>query len=296
MRKRGFTLVELLVVVAIIALLLGILLPALNRAREIANRAVCGANVRGVLQSMLIYAQTSNDRFPIAGTGQNEGNVRGFIVTTTATQRTAVSTSLARNSTASLWILVRDGSASPKSFICPSSGDDPDNLRRPTADGSVARLSDTWDFREASNLSYSVLNMYHPRNAQNWTNNVRADWVVMGDNNSADGSNIHQLRQGSSDATTENLRSRENSRNHANNEGQNAGRGDGSVSFSQDPFQGPGGDNMYARQVSGFDATPNYQPITLANSGNNGIHEQARNDVQLIPITGNGGTNLDSEN
>jgi len=42
----------------------GILLPALHRAREIANRAVSGANIRGLLQSMLIYAQTSDGQFP----------------------------------------------------------------------------------------------------------------------------------------------------------------------------------------------------------------------------------------
>src|SRR5687767_3327220 len=63
-RRTAFTLVELLVVIGIIAILIAMLLPALRKAREQAQRTACLSNLRSIVQAAHIYAAQFKGAFP----------------------------------------------------------------------------------------------------------------------------------------------------------------------------------------------------------------------------------------
>jgi len=104
-RRQGFTLIELLVVISIIGILVGLLLPAINSAREAGRRAQCQSNMRNVVLAIIGYT-TNKNVYPPAGTFCEDAltNVGGVGVTTGGQAPPDVTTSVINH-----WIPGGDG-------------------------------------------------------------------------------------------------------------------------------------------------------------------------------------------
>ena len=84
--KHRFTLLELLVVIAIIAILAGLLLPALNGARERGRRTACVGNLRQIGTALEMYLDANRNILPYCritplGEGEGEAGLPGIVET-----------------------------------------------------------------------------------------------------------------------------------------------------------------------------------------------------------------------
>ena len=111
-KEKGFTLIELLVVIAIIAILAGILLPALNQAKEKAKQADCTSKLSQIGKAFFQYAMSFDDAYP-----QTSGTKGQFL----------------NDSSGDALDLLRkqDLLIDPKGYICPSVGGSAQKINTP---------------------------------------------------------------------------------------------------------------------------------------------------------------------
>jgi len=126
---RAYTLVELLVVIGIIAVLVGILLPVLNRARENGRRVGCASNMRQLAAAFQMYANENRQRFPFAAVGSHSDDPADWIYWQEG--RNLADSAIAR--------YLGGGDGISRVFRCPS--DDTDSRARIDPDTGAYRYS-----------------------------------------------------------------------------------------------------------------------------------------------------------
>ena len=165
-------------------LLVAILLPSLGRARELSNRSYCAANLRGLAQSMNVYAADQADMFPIVKPGApgsysfaSAGN-SGQTNQNTALEQYYAGSAGRGSVTAGWWILVLKNQVSPKQFLCKSD---------PVGSAAPAPLTNAsgqyqLDFASPNQFSYSSAYPWVGTSVGGWWKNITdASLPIMSD-------------------------------------------------------------------------------------------------------------------
>ncbi|HEV8604423.1 MAG TPA: type II secretion system protein [Tepidisphaeraceae bacterium] len=269
-QRPAFTLVELLVVIAVIAILIALLIPALNAVRERANRLKCMSNLRAIGQAMKIYAHDNKEHYP--RTLYADGSNAYFFNDEARPDPFSGINMYANDVTMGMFLLVRYRMLKLEQFLCPSSNQELDRVY--SSGGQEIPPTQRSNFKRthpgSGTLSYAFANQYptatfyrDSRREFKHSLSAPAENAIAADRN--DG--IDRYRTINPDAPREDITAM-NSRNHRS-EGQNVLFNDGSVQWCKTPFVGYARDHIYTciRIMPGADLEP-----------------QSRYDSVLLPL------------
>jgi type II secretory pathway pseudopilin PulG len=159
MRRKCFTLVELLVVIGIIAVLMGILLPALSAVKRTAQRVVCGSNLSGIGKALLLYANDQEGDFPRGGGSASVWATDGKISDWKNQDGDQYGTPPGRSATitCSLYLLIKYADVTPAQFVCRGDvGTKEFKLSDvPKLEATIDDVSDVWDFGDTTAMGAS---------------------------------------------------------------------------------------------------------------------------------------------
>lgn len=246
--RRGFTMLELAVGLAIFTILLGIILPFTFSVREKERRTRCSDNLRKIGIALAAYGKDNRYELPRVTYDEKE-MPHGYTFFSGPDAHDPFSGAVRPNDvTASLWLLVRGNyltseySPASSAFICPSSGDVPDRLT--DSAGTHVGARERGNFRGPLHLSYSYASPFS--NAPGYglkSDFLPTDFVLMADKSPGKLGPHQDVTGPSSSAGPLELKVA-NSRNHGR-AGQNVLFGDMHVEFRSTPYCGVDGDNIY---------------------------------------------------